>query len=235
LEAKGGALVIGSLYWYPKKGREEWWNKSVYKSGGVIVRIPTRYGRYSGDPWNCYTMVFSTSLRGNRLGSGYALPHRTITNNLQTLKKQAGEMGIAEGLKDSLTKNWGSVVMLLNPTSQFRDELEKDWKEIIGQNLVSHNLLKPFDGDSSPTNENGFLTIPWPTTLDNNHLENFDYLLATTTLPKHKESNSVHRYPTIEEIADEVVCEREDDYFKNNRYNKIRTFQDQEIRKCLNK
>lgn len=230
MDAKGGALVIGSLYWDPKRGREEWWNKSLDKGDGILVSLPTRYGRYSADPRNCYTMVFSSSLHKDQLGTGYILPHRTPTINSDSLRKQAMEMGEAEGLSAALIKDWGSVAMLLNPRSQYRDEIAECWMEFFGQRLENHSLLKPFDGDHSPINRNGFLSISWPTTLTDTNLVNYDYLLATTTRPKHKEDhNGVHRYPTIEEITAEVKKQLGSSYFEMNRKHGIKTFQDDEI------
>ncbi len=181
-------------------------------------------------------MVFSVSLTNKEMGSGYVLPHRYVTHTKSELEKEAKRMGSAEGPKVDLVANWVSVALLININSQYHSELRDSWKEIIGNRLISHPLLKPFNGDPSPISEDGFLTIPWPTTLDDTDLENYDYLLATTTLPMHKdERDGVHRYPTVKEIAYDVVCERDDDYFRNNLKNNITTFQDHEILTRLKK
>jgi len=230
MDAVGGALVIGSLYWDNKDGRDKWRNNNLNMNNGIRVEVPIRYGRFAKER-NCYTMVFSKSLSDSQMGCGYVLPHQNVSLDKNDLKMHASKMGKAEGPTVNLVTNWVSVAMLLNPLTLYRKELTRHWKEIIGNSLIDHELLKPFNDEPSPISNDGFLTIPWPKKMvDNTLLANFDYLLATPTLPKHQEKIK-NVYPTPQEIARLVNWKGDEDYFNANRKAGITTFQDEEILK----
>lgn len=123
MNAKGGALVIGSLYWDDdidkkiKDGkRKEWRDTCLNVDNNIKIKVPIRYGRYSSK-WQSYTMTFSTSLDRVDFGSSYVLPHKTSTSCETDLLNHATVMGKVEGIPSGLFCDWGAVGLLINPSS----------------------------------------------------------------------------------------------------------------------
>ncbi len=105
LNLKGGALIIGSLFWQndldtqSKDGiRKDWRAKSLKKTL-FKVKLPIRYGRLSQG--GIYTMVFSKECEvNNQFGLGYIKPLRNDSlNTWDEIEKEVIEMSHAEGLK----------------------------------------------------------------------------------------------------------------------------------------
>jgi hypothetical protein len=222
------------LCWDTAEDRQKWRNDYLLAEDRIPIKVPIRYGRYSTKR-KCYTMVFSSSLSDSQMGCGYVLSHSNATEDKIDLMDKTTAMGRAEGIVKDIVADWASVAILINPKSPFHDELAKSWRLGMGNKLSSHKLLKPIHNDPySLLNKDGMLNIAWPRTCNNNApLDGYDYLLATQTLPRHKDGEN--KYPSAEEIAEYINFESNEDYFTQNRNAGITTFQDKEILNNRNK
>ncbi len=252
IELRGGVIIIGSLLWQDdlhlhKESdnlRNNWRMSSLDLQNKILVKLPIRYGRYSNG--KIYTMVFSTNCeKTNKLGTGYVIPFKqNPINHLDILISEARKMSEAEGMKNKFiggNRNvWGSMGILIN-----KEKIKKNLTEKI---LKRWSTTFKADGGGKDTREyrvgreklsitkNGELQIKWPKSVNPNdraRIKEFDFLLATSTKPKHKVSGQI-KYPSPDEIAESVKNDTTRYYFINNFMCNITTFQDNMIINRIN-
>jgi hypothetical protein len=229
MEFKGGAIIIGSLFWEDKPKRTKW--RQVYLESTeckIPVNVKIRYGRKSSTRQNTFTMIISNH-PSTEFGTANILPFKAKIKNARNLESQAFAMAGAEGLwkesGPSLNKSWGTVGLLINPKlneSRNLEIIKQRWTKIYSEysfNPSDYNIEKELE----IINKNGFLQIEWT-----DEMKEFDFLIATLTVPNPKSLLSEKN------IADKINETGYSEYFLNNYKNGIRTFQDEEIIKHLN-
>lgn len=228
MQLKGGVLIIGSLFWQDhkeqegdnlrKKWREE--NLSIADSSNVIV--PIRYGRFSKE--NVYTMVFDYKLPKNHFGIAKAVPFKETIMSLDQITQVTNGLSLIEGGKtDAFIKGnkkpWCICTLWINPSlsDSLRNDLTNYWHEKLQENSVGYKSFAERPSLFS-CNERGLLDISWQ-----EELNNLDFLIATSTLPKLRDGV---KELTVPEIANHIDNRA---YFYENRKVGITTFQDEEI------
>lgn len=230
MEFKGGAIIIGSLFWENKPKRTKW--RQVYLES-TDYKIPTnvriRYGRKSSTRQYTFTMIISNH-PNTEFGSAYILPFKEKIKNARNLESQAFAMAGAEGLwkksGPSLNKSWGTVGLLINPKLEESRNLEiikERWTKIYNGYKWDKSDYQ-IDNEPELIDENGFLHIEWTDEMDE-----FDFLIVTLTAPDPK------KFLDEKIIADKINQTGYDEYFFNNYKCGIRTFQDEKIIEKLNK
>lgn len=120
-------------------------------------------------------------------------------------------------LRRSISSGWGCVALLVHPERGIPGELVEGW----GRHVAGH-----YGSDEGRlVNSRGILQIPWPALADGSGLVPLDLLLATSNSPTDP-------CPEAEAIAD-GWRRGNDEYFRQNRKNGIRTFQDDAIAELL--
>ena len=230
MEFRGGAIIVGSLFWEKKPKRTKW--RQVYletAENKIPVNVRIRYGRKSSTRQNTFIMIISNH-PNTEFGNAFILPFKKKIKNARNLESQAFAMAGAEELwktsGPSLNKSWGTVGLLINPKLEESRNLEiikERWTEIYSKynfNPSDYTIEK----ESEIIDKNGFLKIEWT-----DEMNEFDFLIATLTVPNPK------TLLTEKIIAKRINETGYDEYFLNNYKNGIRTFQDDEIIKKLNK
>jgi hypothetical protein len=235
---KGGILMIGSLYWQDHRDvegdgiRRQWREERLDMANTVDVKVPIRYGRFSKNL--TYTMVFDISLPEELYGTAKAVPfHNSPLNTFAEIKEEVSFLSNVEGkycsnfLKagsDNLA--WCLCSVLFHPNRVKEPEkmsvLER-WSKEFRLNPKSYEsfVSNPLLSAVRPTGE---LNIPWP-----KGAGGFDFLIATANKPVLREGVGEL---TAKEIANRVSGR---DYFWPNQAHGISTYQDEEIKKNLNK
>lgn len=232
---KGCIVIIGSLLWDTKQDRLRWRKEDLTLKNKFQVYLPIRYGRSSSSRKNTHTMVFSTKCYSKNygLGKGWVVPIVDEINSFADLKKQGRNLGIVEGFSDKISSDWGSVAIKFNPQKKTFGDLKKKWSKFMSNRLVGHKLLETkLKSERCAIDSNGLLNIRWPQPvgLDNDFVDDFDFLMATVIKPTLNNG----RYPLVSKIADSMNKTGYLKYFLNNRINGIVTFQDQRILSKLN-
>ncbi len=243
MNLKGGALLIGSLFWdrdllKNDKLRMTWRDDRLLMNDAIKVRIPIRYGRLSGaSKSKIFTMVFSTSLSSTDLGEGYLVPFKNNPiRSVFDVNIEMSHLARAEGMNKGFiatTKNnelWAVMGILFNENkvaSLDKDRIIGWWKKHLKLdfdfNKFQRNEFK-HGGEEPSIKDDCQLNLSWPVeSNDNDELNEFDFLLAAITLPTGT------NYPSIEEIAETVRGDLKRKYFINNVKNGITTFQDAEV------
>ncbi|HVM86696.1 MAG TPA: hypothetical protein VMT76_00815 [Puia sp.] len=245
LNVTGGVLIIGSLLWQNNLGRQnntirnDWRKQFLDESQKIKVNVPIRYGRLSGG--EVYTMTFSNSCR-IRLGSAYLVPFRqNPVKNFAELLTESQELSYAEGMDRKFIKSrenipWSVLGLLFNNGKIALDnkkQMSDWWQQQIQHDqdygLFNHKTFKL--GSERPSIlQNGQLNFPWINPVDPNaktELNNYDFLIATTTLPNEK------KYPTVNKLVTNIHKDQVRKYFIDNHAHGITTFQDQRIIKKL--
>jgi len=244
---KGGVLIIGSLLWQNNVGqnnntiRLDWRKSRLDIDSSIGVKVPIRYGRLSSG--GIYTMTFANSCRGKNLGTAFVVPFQSnpITNWTQLIT-EASELSRAEGMSRTFISSngqrqpWCILGLLFNKNKvapSDRTTLSGLWQQELSKDKDFTN----FDADNfKHGNEkpcilpDGHLNIPWTIPINNKDkksLEEFDFFLATATLPNE------NIYPSIKKIAISVNADNDRKYFRNNFANGITTFQDNRINKKI--
>ncbi len=233
LNLKCGVVVIGSLFWqehlHPKKKdgiRSRWRKDRLDMSNTINVRLPIKYGRFSGYPEDgnyTYTMTFDNKLEEYNYGTAKVIPllNSSITHYTE-LRDEISALSEAEGEGVSFLKGeepWCICSLLLNPNMDPKkktDILGRYQEELMSDPGVYEKFKDELSKFSS--SEKGELEIPWP-----QNAGHFDVLIAAST--KHKFRPGID-YIDAGEIANFVYNRP---YFIPNVSNGIRTFQDQEI------
>lgn len=232
MNLKGGVIIIGSLLW-DNDNRSEWRKRSLDTLDKKIpVPLKICYGRESSaHRHNTYTMVFSNNPFIG-LGQGYIVKFKNDIKSKEMLKEQAFALAKAEGIWTNklsfLGKNWGAVGLLVNENKAIADFIKLMWNELFQKFKCDYERYR-FDHskycikrESPVIDENGFLDIEWPV-----GAAEFDFLLATPTVPKPK------RILSAKEIAERMIEKNYKDYFENNKECNITTYQDDKILKHL--
>ena len=233
---KLGVLIVGSLYWDPTPPRPRWRAERLDSAHQEHVRVPIRYGRRSSTRGDSYTMVVSTALAADELGTAIAVPCHSCD-----LVEEAEELWAAENNSNTapegrISASFGCVALLENPDLPLPDELRKAWTDRIGREEDYKTPMHMHGEDRDVVDPcSGFLKIEWPQTVAGPPLT-WNALLATATSPKGPRQSS-RFYPSPREVADAwSIPESQDsrpgrivDYFWNNQKNGITTHQDPEI------
>lgn len=232
MKLKGGAIIIGSLLWDSNQQRKRWRESHLKVDSRARVFLPIRYGRRSGSRENTYTMVFSNICYKYGLGTGWVLRFKSEINSFDDLKREAYEMGKAEGISNYLCCNWGAMSLILNPNKDNCISIRDDWTKLMRDKLKNHQLLKArLKAEKASIDSNGFLKITWPQKVTNRKDIGLDFLLATVTLP----TITKNKYPSVFEISNAMIKAKYCDYFTHNIKNKIATYQDTRILDRLKK
>ncbi|MBX2933857.1 MAG: hypothetical protein KF825_06405 [Ferruginibacter sp.] len=231
----GGVLVIGSLIWEKSEVRNAWRRESLDLKQHQLISLPIRYGRISSTRNCTYTMVFSSECTvQENLGTGVFIPFSINPIEFKQLEIQAKRMINAEFNKvknlEFLDWDWGAMGISINPLAVAKDSLKSPLVDLFLKNW-SKKYSKSFNPDDYKVgeekqiiSEQGILLIDWP-----NLPENIDFVIATVIKPQLK------NYPSAKNIADRMLVNEYDEYFKENRKEGISTFQDSEIKQLLNK
>jgi hypothetical protein len=219
-----GVLIIGSLFWDVKNGRDTWRKRYLNLDSKKLIDLPIRYGRKSSTRSCTYTMVFSNDC-ANKLGKAYIVPFKEVIHGIKDLLDKSIDLAKAEGIcqesEMSLYKSWGCVAIFINPrvdtkvTSEVRAFWMKQYQNTINPSCFRINDEKPC------VDKYGFLQLDC--TLNT---KDCDVILATPV------TINAERYPSSKEIADAIV-KKKNEYFCKNVQNGIATFQDAEIKKYL--
>jgi hypothetical protein len=242
---KGGVLIIGSLLWQDNvRGentiRRDWRDGRLDIDSSIGVKVPIRYGRISRD--GIYTMTFANSCRGKNIGTAFAVPFQNnpITN-LTQLMTEASELATAEGMSRTFISSnkgqpWCVLGILFNKSKIAHTDkviLSNWWLNELSQDddFTRFNAENFKLGSERPCiYPNGLLSIPWIAPINNNDknsLDQFDFLIATATLPNED------KYPSISKLYKAVKSDNDRKYFRNNFSNGITTFQDNKVNKKL--
>ena len=241
IRLKGGALIIGSLYWQDDynsndKIRKKWRANSLDIKSEILAKLPIRYGRYSNS--GIYTMVFSNNCdKRNTLGTGYIIPFKkNPIKKVKTIIREAEKMSEAEGMNKNFISGkkqiWGSMAIIFNShkrLGKIKNKVLLEWqKKYIDDGGGRDCDDYRFGREKRSLSTKGVLQIRWPEPLNSKDIVNLnelDFLIATITKPESR-NRSQNKYPSILEIADSVKKDKSRKYFINNFSNKIITFQD---------
>ncbi|MDT3778741.1 hypothetical protein PJI16_14340 [Nitrospira sp. MA-1] len=199
------------------------------------IHAPIRYGRLSAKNTDSpsYTMVFARSCARprRRLGTAWAVPFRTPTDGEEELRVEASELARAETNRatySQLSNDWFTVGIIVNPHSPMRRDIQKWWGRVYGQIRDDHDLRRiHLKSEGSIITRDGCVRVSWPDIVESGGTLDYDYLLATPTVPEI----SGGRYPTVRQIASSWA--RNDEYFRRNIDSFITTAQDRELQKHL--
>jgi len=173
-------------------------------------------------------MIFSSD-RDTRLGQGYVVGYRNVFRGESDLRREAIELAKAEGIgtrdRPRVACDWGAVALLANESKPDCDKTKSIWTKVFDElrsTRFCHSQYR-FEGDDQPViSEDGFLQTDL-----NPEISNFDFLLATPTVPRPA------RALTPKEIAHKMIKQKYRVYFDENQANGITTFQDDEILRVL--
>jgi len=205
-------------------------------NASTLVKCPIRYGRKSTSRGDSYTMVFSPDLETNQYGRAQVVPCLHDSFNLGGILDAAVELWAAETknnpdrTKRRVSSKWGCVALL--PNEKRMGDLAgilRAWEDLVSKESTYKSFRKNKDESKAHVSPNGRLQIPWPNDIYDTPVK-FDLLLATANLPDQE-------YSEPQVIAD-AWCKGEGksfvDYFRNNQYFNIRTFQDDLIEERIN-
>ncbi len=250
---KGGVIIMGSLFWENEKNcvagkekdsraRRRWRELNLDLSKKQNIRVPIRYGRFSGkeNRENTYTMVLSREYL-KRLGTALVVPFNRVFSIKEKgkireqIKRLARVEGIQKGKEKVLAKNWSAVTIWINPKSNYFNEIRNYWqKHIIGSCFNYGYTGKNYEwSDGSLLDDSFQLQLPIET--------NFDFLLCTYILPKFKEGdddrnrtiNKNQGYPDVKTIGQAIADSGYSTYFCQNRVSEIVTTDDDKIFKHI--
>lgn len=227
-EYRGAVLIIGSLWWDTEKEARANWQKDRLDINSVKrVYAPIRYGKLSEIRNNTYTMVFSLSCYGNMIGTALLVPfQRPVTTSIELII-EAQKLWEAEGgISGRVAGTWGAVGLSVNPKSNFPKEMSNSWKGFY-KKQERRPEFKAIGNEQPSLSKDGILMFQWIDDVPNKNTVEFDFILATATLP------NVEHYPTSKEIAQACLSTGYTEYFERNHKNDIVTFQDDEILSLL--
>ena len=233
---KLGVLIVGSLYWDLKPPRPRWRAERLDSAHQEHVRVPIRYGRRSSTRGDSYTMVVSTALAADELGTAIAVPCRSCDLVEEAEELWAAEDNSNDGGEGRISAGFGCVALLENPDCPLPDKLRMGWTDRVGREVNYKTPMRMHGEDRDLVDPcSGFLKIDWPLTVAGPPL-GWNALLVTATSPKGPKRSS-RIYPSPQVVADAwSIPENYDsrrgrtvDYFWNNQKNGITTHQDPEI------
>jgi hypothetical protein len=228
----GGVIIIGSLLWEEKDGRDEW-RRRYLRPVDERCPVPLRicYGRKSRTRECTYTMIFSNHPTTG-VGQGCILQFLKSAENFEAIKEQALQLARAEHIwrkaRPLLACEWGAVGLLLNPEFEREDNanaemIRSQWTETFRQHSrrFDHSQYRIEDEDPI-IDDRGFLRIEWSA-----EMNGFHFLIGTPTVPDPK------RPLNEKEIAQRMIVNEYRTYFDANRDRGISTFQDEQILRWL--
>lgn len=230
MNLKGGALLIGSLYWQDDlvldsgdNIRQAWRLERLEVSSAIDVHVPIRYGRFSKG--NTYTMIFDKKAAN---GTAKVIPfrHSKITH-FDEVRKEVTELSKAEGVNDTTfikgERAWCVCTIIFNPhlEENVRTNILHKWKVELERNQRGYEYFIN-NTERYSVKISGELDVPWPS-----EAADFDFLVATATKEKKRDGAVVI---TPQEIAQHV---KNRPYFYPNVEHGIATFEDEEILKFL--
>lgn len=213
---KGGVLIIGSLIWENSELRDRWRSENLDIKNQIKIELPIRYGRISQSRNCTYTMVFSSDCK-TKLGQGIFVPFKqdlTVEQIIEQGKSMIEAEHNREVKFNRFNWSWGCLGLLTNPQIEF--DIEKFWKAKYG------NGFNPDEYKIKDENpiilKNGKFDFEWP-----QELNDYTFVIGTATKP------NIDAYPSPNKIAEKIVVNEYDKYFKKNREFNITTFQDEDI------
>jgi hypothetical protein len=110
---------------------------------------------------------------------------------------------------------------------RFAQDILGEWSDRVREE-PNYDKVPQILGEPPLVDENGLLHLPWPGHIGTDRLVPFDLLLATAT---HPNLGDPPAYPTPKMIAQAWGEDRDDhiEYFRQNRANRISTFQDETL------
>jgi hypothetical protein len=224
-----GILIIGSLYWDTRGGRDRWRENRLQMDRDLLVKAPIRYGRRSQS--GTYTMVFGPV---PALGQARAVPCKKPVSSFKELIAEAEWLWTAERrdvpteerqLAHKLSAAWGCVALLTNPNAQTSQAWLDCWASRVSAE-GEHGA-----GEEHLVDHRGLLQVPWPELAQGGGAAPLDLLLATTNSPTLTNGS----YPSAQEIADawNQKTGGSAEYFRRNRNSGIYTFEDESIARRL--
>jgi hypothetical protein len=227
---KGAVILIGSLLWEnednalnKKQGLlRSKWRKCLDLENKISIDLPIRYGRKSSSKKCTYTMVFSNSVE--TLGKAYLVPFKEDAKSFTTIREQAIQLSIAEGIStdkypNRLKATWGAVSASFNRKKDLTEIIENWQKEFKGFNNDDYRI-----DDEKPS-----ITLQGELNFEINLPDNIDYVFATPVKPE------LNEYPTIQRVAEAIIESKPsyDTYAKENYYNGIRVDGDEELMRMI--
>ena len=249
-QIKGGVIIIGSLRWedeinaiqeedQKKLGKERrMWRERVLDLGNIkAIALPIRYGRSSKSRKCTYTMVFSSTAHTHK-ATGLIVPYNKNIDfrNYNHFKNQALDFAKVEGIKkkeDKLIKKWGCIGIYINTSSIHCDLIKQYWLDLknIDEDYLKINsssyCFSELEGEYSLLNDD--FTLSSEVRIETN----LDFLFFNYIKPEHRDQKK-ERYPTPEEIANEIICSGYKTYFEKNNDYGITTANDTLIRNLIN-
>lgn len=249
---KGGVIIIGSLFWENESnaiqdgeskalaGKREEWRKiflNLDPNKKETPKLPIRYGRCSPSRKCTYTMVFS-SLALNTQSVGLVIPYKSEIDfsNYLHFERQAKILADVEGIsKDNdnrLRKSWGCIGIYIKPKSVHSPVINNHWDNLRMTdneytNLNPAKIRFPElekDGDYSLLDKNYRLKSEIKINTE------IDFLFFTYIKAEHRNKDKHKRYPTPQEIAEEINRSGYKTYFEENVKSGIETYQDIDIK-----
>jgi hypothetical protein len=225
---KGGVLIIGSLLWDLSEIRQKWRSEDLNLSDKIQIELPIRYGRVSKSRNCTYSMVYSSDCKiKNKLGKGYFVPFQNESTSIEEILNLAKSVIDSEHNKykdlNRFNWSWGCLGIAFNPTLEEnkKNKILSSWKAKYGNGF---NPKEYKVGDETPIiTKSGVLLIDWMPQLDD-----FEFIIGTATKPQLEE------YPSSDKIAERMIVNEYNDYFRENRKELITTYQDTEILDKLN-
>lgn len=225
---KGGVLIIGSLLWDLSEIRQKWRDEDLNLSDKIQIELPIRYGRVSKSRNYTYSMVYSSDCKTkDKSGKGYFVPFKNESTSIEEILNLSKSVIDSEHNKNKdlnrFNWGWGCLGIAFNPSLEEnrRNKILDSWKVKYGNGF---NPKEYIVGDETPIiTKSGILLIDWMSQLDD-----FEFAIGTATKPQLKE------YPSSDKIAERMIVNEYDEYFRENRKKLINTFQDAEIQDKLN-
>ena len=236
ISLNGGILIIGSLFWDNSEIRANWRTQYLVPIENAIdIPVPIRYGRISKTRNCTYSMVFSYEcLVESKIGNAKFAAFKNNPINLDSLWIQCHELIKAECNKEQISFcvhnwKWGALGICVNTASldEKKDDINiliDNWKNKYGKSKPLKPKHFEVKDEGLIFNDTGILTIQWP-----NKLDDFDFFIATASMPELK------KYPSPFRIAEKMVVNEDESYFKKNSYFGINTYQDENIKLNLEK
>jgi hypothetical protein len=225
-----GVLIIGSLYWDPR--RQGWRDSRLDVDNVFNVHAPIRDGRRSTGRGHTYTMVLS-----RQAGEGQAkvVRFKNDVSAAADLHAEADHLWAAErnGNPDGrVAADWGCVALLCNPGRHIPAALVGDWaKRVAG--ISGYGNIPHAPGEGSVISDSGLLQIAWPNLAESDEPVPLDLLIATANHPTLE--GEPKAYPSPDMIADAWNADGQGrvEYFTNNVRDGIWTFEDDAISRRL--
>lgn len=228
---KAGVLIIGSLFWDNSNGRRAWREHTFgenFHRHKQKIQVPLRYARNS-DTRECPTMTFSAEFQKHeKLGAGLVLPFKNSKLSFPEIICEARNLSEAEGTDRKFIKGkskWCVILHWANPKLKKENEQWSNFQSLWSKNYDPkledvRDQFKCNCEDEPVFDDNGELRFEWP-----DELNDFDLIL--TTQPKPTDCFSV------DTLSDKFF--KKPEYFIKNRLNGIKTADDNDIIKQLNK